>query len=418
MNKELFIANRNKFFDRLTDNSICILFSGNPPKKTADEMYTFSINRNFYYLTGIDEKDLVVVLSKIKGNLETTIFIHKADPVMEKWVGKTISEKEAKERSGVEQLSFKDDFFSFIHKTLASGNIDNIYLDLERASYEEEKTVAENLAGQLKDKYPYLYIKNAYPILSELRMIKSKDEIHEIKKAIGITGAGILNAMTNAKVGMREYEVEAYFDFVLKTNGVKDFAFKTIAASGKNATVLHYSDNNDLIGENEMILMDLGAAVNYYNADITRTFPVSGKFTDRQKVIYNIVLKAQQETIKAIAPGVPFKELNLITRRVFLEELSKIGLAHTDEELSKYYYHNVSHHLGLDTHDVGSREVDLKPGMILTVEPGLYIEDESIGIRIEDDVVVTENGCEVLSSSIIKTVEEIEDFIATNRSAL
>lgn len=418
MDKELFIANRKKFYDRLSDDSICILFSGNPPKKSADEMYAFSVNRNFFYITGIDEKDLVVVLSKINGNIETIIFIHKADPVMEKWVGKTISEQEAKERSGIDKVSYKEDFHSYIHKTLISGNIKDIYLDLERSSYEEEKTVAEKLADELKEKYPYLFIKNAYPILSELRMIKSKDEIDEIRKAIAITGEGILNAMRNAKVGMREYEVEAYFDFVLKTNGVKDFAFKTIAASGKNATVLHYSDNNDLIGENEMILMDLGAAVNYYNADITRTFPVSGKFTDRQKQIYNIVLKAQQETIKAIAPGVPFKELNLVTRRVFLEELSKLGLAHTDEELSKYYYHNVSHHLGLDTHDVGSREVVLKPGMVLTVEPGLYIEEESIGIRIEDDVVVTENGCEVLSSSIIKTVEEIEEYISNNGGTL
>jgi len=418
MDKELFIANRKKFYDRLSDDSICILFSGNPPKKSADEMYAFSVNRNFFYITGIDEKDLVVVLSKINGNIETTIFIHKADPVMEKWVGKTISEQEAKERSGIDKVSYKEDFHSYIHKTLISGNIKDIYLDLERSSYEEEKTVAEKLADELKEKYPYLFIKNAYPILSELRMIKSKDEIDEIRKAIAITGEGILNAMRNAKVGMREYEVEAYFDFVLKTNGVKDFAFKTIAASGKNATVLHYSDNNDLIGENEMILMDLGAAVNYYNADITRTFPVSGKFTDRQKQIYNIVLKAQQETIKAIAPGVPFKELNLVTRRVFLEELSKLGLAHTDEELSKYYYHNVSHHLGLDTHDVGSREVVLKPGMVLTVEPGLYIEEESIGIRIEDDVVVTENGCEVLSSSIIKTIEEIEEYISNNGGTL
>lgn len=418
MNKELFIGNRKKFYDSLEENSICILFSGKAPKKSADEMYSFSVNRNFYYLTGIDEQHLVVVLKKSNGITETTLFIHKADLVMEKWVGKTISEEEAKERSAINKIVYKEEFFSSIHKILVTDNINNIYLDLERASYEEETTLTEKLAKELKDKYPYIYIRNAYPILSELRMVKSKDEIEEIKKAIAITGEGILNAMRNAKTGMREYEVEAYFDFVLKTNGVKDFAFKTIAASGKNATVLHYSDNHDLIGENEMILMDLGAAVNYYNADITRTFPVSGKFTDRQKEIYNIVLKAQQETIKAIAPGLPFKELNLITRRVFLEELSKLGLAHTDEELSKYYYHGVSHHLGLDTHDVGSREIELKPGMVLTVEPGLYIEEESIGIRIEDDVVVTENGCQVLSSSIIKTIDEIEEFMSTNSNSL
>ncbi|WP_139903505.1 aminopeptidase P family protein [Clostridium thermarum] len=411
MNKGFFQNNRNKLIDKIQDNSIVVLFSGKAPKKSADEAYNFTPNRNFYYLTGIDEKNIILLLSKVKGVTEEKLFIHKADPVMEKWVGKAISEEEAREKSGIQSIAYREEFEALIHRMIFTGSVENIYLDLERESWEEESSSTERFALDLKKKYPYSSIKNVYQIIAEQRMIKSQEEVEEIRKAIAITWEGIQSAMKNARPGMMEYAVEAYFDFELKTRGVKDFAFKTIAASGKNATVLHYSENNCKIGEQDLLLMDLGAQLNYYSADITRTFPVSGKFTERQKEIYNIVLKAQLETIKAIKPGIPFKEINLITRRVLLEELSKIGLAHSDEELSKYYYHGVSHHLGLDTHDVGSREVELKPGMVLTVEPGLYIEEEAIGIRIEDDVVVTEDGCEVLSNYIIKTADEIEGFM-------
>ena len=414
MDKNFFTKNRKNLFDKIQDNSVVIMFSGKSPKKSADEVYTFTPNRNFYYLTGLDEKNIVLFLSKIKGVTEEKVFIHKADPVMEKWVGKTISEDEAKERSGIENISYKEELDTHIHRTISSGNIESIYLDLERDQWEDESSEAEKLAAQLRNKYPYSVIKNVYHIIAELRTIKSEEEITEIRKAIEITWEGIQNAMKHSKPGMKECAVEAYFDFVLKTAGVKDFAFKTIAASGKNATVLHYVENNSVIGDKDLLLMDLGAQLNYYNADITRTFPASGKFTERQREIYDIVLKAQLETIKAIKPGVPFKEVNLVTRKVLLEELGKIGLASTDEELFKYYYHGVSHYLGLDTHDVGSREMVLKPGMILTVEPGLYIEEEAIGIRIEDDVLVTEEGCEVLSNYIIKTADEIEEFMKKN----
>ncbi len=217
--------------------------------------------------------------------------------------------------------------------------------------------------------------------------------------------------MTNAKPGMMEYEIEANFDYVLKCNGVTDYAFHTIAASGVNATVLHYSQNNTKTQEGDLILFDLGAQWNYYNADITRTFPLNGKFTERQKEIYNIVLKAMEDTMAVIRPGVPFSKLNETTRASLAEGLKGIGLIKEDSELSRYYFHGVSHYLGLDTHDVGSGEMELKPGMVLTVEPGLYIEEEKIGIRIEDDVLVTDSGYENLSKDIIKTIEDIEAFM-------
>jgi Xaa-Pro aminopeptidase len=260
--------------------------------------------------------------------------------------------------------------------------------------------------------YPYLQIKNAYPEICELRLIKTPGEIEEIRRAIAITYEGIKNLMIHAKAGMKEYQLEAYFDFILKSEGVKHYAFPTICASGKNGAVLHYDKNDDTTTENSLVLLDLGAQYNYYNADISFTFPVSGTFTERQKTFYNIVLKALRETTQLIKPGIPFAKLNEHTKKILAEECIKVGLIMEESELGNYYFHGVSHMLGLDTHDVGKyKDLVLQPGMVLTVEPGLYIEEEGIGIRIEDDVLVTEEGYEVLSKDIFRSVEEIEAFM-------
>jgi Xaa-Pro aminopeptidase len=214
---------------------------------------------------------------------------------------------------------------------------------------------------------------------------------------------------------MYEYQAEAYFDFELKKAGVRDFAFKSIVASGKNGTVLHYSDNDSIMEDGSLVLCDVGAQWNYYNGDITRTFPVNGKFTPRQRQIYDIVLGGHDLIIDTIRDGVEFASLNEILKKYYAEELKKIGLIKNDNEVSKYYYHGVSHLLGLETHDVGRHnEGLLREGMVLTVEPGLYIEEENIGIRIEDDVLVLKNGCEVLSKDIIRTADDIEKYMGGN----
>jgi len=248
--------------------------------------------------------------------------------------------------------------------------------------------------------------------IAALRLIKSEEEIELIREAIDITDKGIKALMINSKAGMKEYELEAYFDFTLKSNGVTDYAFHTIAAGGKNATILHYHENNSELKNDELVLFDLGAQYKYYNADISRTFPVNGKFTERQKQVYNVVLRAQEAVTAIAKPGILFSVLNETAKKVLTEGCIELGLIKETSELSKYYFHGVSHYLGLDTHDVGSRDIELRPGMVFTNEPGLYIEEENIGIRIEDDILITEDGCENLSKQIIKTVEEIEEFMA------
>lgn len=411
MNKDFYINTRKKIMDNIEDNSLFVLFSGTAPHKSADEEYDFIVNKNFFYMVGIEREKFVLLIEKRNNKLKETLFIEKVTPLEEKWTGFRMKEEEAKSISGIENIKPVNSFNDYLNYILFDDDFSRIYLDLERRGWDFDETKAYNLAKNIKEKYPHIMISNSYNIIAKSRMIKTEYEIDMIKKATEITNQGIKKMMENSKPGMMEYQLEAYFDFELKTLGARRHAFNTIAASGKNAIVLHYGENNCEMNDGELILFDLGAEYNNYCADISRTFPVNGRFTERQKEIYNIVLKSQLETIKAVKPGLPYKELNNVTKKVLIEECKRIGLIKEDKDISKYYYHGVSHYLGLDTHDVGAREANLQPGMVLTIEPGLYIEEEGIGIRIEDNVVVTEDGCENLSKDIIKTVEEIEAFM-------
>ncbi|EKN67588.1 xaa-pro aminopeptidase [Neobacillus bataviensis LMG 21833] len=412
MQKDFYVNNRNRLYEKLEDDSLMILFAGRAPQKSADEAYQFVPNRNFYYLTGIDEPNIIMLVHKSKQTVDEYLFIEKSDPILEKWVGKTISSEEAVEVSGINKIQYIEQFESMLSRFFLTNPLTNLYLDLERRELDTVTTKAQQFAGKMQANYPFLQIKNVYLEICELRVFKTPEEIEEIKKAIAITYDGIKNLMSHAKVGMKEYQLEAHFDFVLKSAGVKHYAFPTIVASGKNGTVLHYEKNDATVEEGGLVLLDLGAQYNYYNADISYTFPVNGTFSEKQKTFYNIVLKALRETTELIKPGVPFAKLNEHTKKVLAEECIKVGLIMEESEIGNYYYHGVSHFLGLDTHDVGDyKDLILQPGMVLTVEPGLYIAEEGIGIRIEDDVLVTEEGHEVLSKEIFRSVEEIEAFM-------
>ncbi|EDS78269.1 Xaa-Pro aminopeptidase [Clostridium botulinum C str. Eklund] len=414
MNNELFIKNRQRLSEKLEDNSIMVMFSGRAPYKSADETYPFTPNRNFYYLTGIDRENIILMMTKRNNSVNEILFIEEEDPIMARWVGEKLKINEAIEVSGIKNIDYTKGFNDFIGELISRYGYDKLYLDLERQEWGISYTYAQNFAKKIRDRYPYFIVSNIYNEVSELRTVKSVEEIEKIKIAIRITKRGIEEMMKHAKPGMMEYEIEAYFDYVLTSEGVRDKAFKTIAASGKNATVLHYSENNSKCGENDLIMFDLGAQYDYYNGDITRTFPVSGEFTERQKEVYNVVLRANKRIIKEAKAGVPYLKLNEIAKDVLAEGCMELGIIKEKSEISKYYFHSISHSLGLDTHDVGDRDIILKPGMVITDEPGLYIPEEGIGIRIEDDLLITEEGCINLSSDIIKTVDEIEKFMKEN----
>lgn len=413
MEKMVYSEHRSALMNKIDNNSIVILFAGNAPKKTGDEVYQFTPDRNFYYLTGISEENHIVVLSKFNNEISEKLFLKEIDLAKEMWNGKTLRDFEAKEISGIEDTVYMNEFYGYLNRLIKGAEEINLYLDLDRQNYCEEDSNGNKFAEVFKGKYPQIIIKNVSSNITPLRMIKSKSEIAEMQRAIDITIDGVGSLMKNAKAGMKEYELEAYFDFVCKTNGAKDFAFRTIAAAGKNATTLHYVENNSEIKNDDLILFDLGAQWNFYNADITRTFPVGGKFTDRQKQVYEAVLRVNKAVIEKIKPGVVYKELNAWATDLIAEECIKLGIIKEKKDVSKYYWHSIGHNLGLDTHDVEpqGRNFVFEEGMVFTVEPGIYISEESIGIRIEDDVLVTADGCEVLTKGMMKEVSEIEAFM-------
>ncbi|MFX3617878.1 MAG: aminopeptidase P family protein [Sporolactobacillus sp.] len=413
MDQSFFIRNRKKLYERLEDQSLTLLFAGEAAHQSADESYPFYPNRNFYYMTGISEAKVIFAASKFNGQIKETLFVQRADPWMARWYGETITPSEAEEASGIASIELLDTFDSFIRSEFDGRVYKHLYVDLEAKSWEFQAKPANKFAAEAVSLYPYLSIHNLYPVISNFRVVKEPEEIELIRQASKITADGIKYVLTHAKAGMKEYELEAYFNFVLKSAGVTEFAFPTILASGFNGTVLHYSANTGLAKDGDLVLLDLGAQYKFYNGDISYTFPVNGKFTERQKTIYDIVLRCNQELTKMVRPGVEFEALNDFTIQFYTDELLKIGLIHRPEELRKYYFHHVSHSLGLDTHDVGNyREIKLLPGEVITNEPGLYIPEESIGIRIEDDLLVTENGSEVLTTGLPRTTEEIEAFMA------
>lgn len=402
---------RQQLGANIKDDSLIILFSGEAPVSSADQRYEYTPQRNFYYLTNIDRPKMVYVLRKMNGVVEDYLFIETVTEVEEKWTGKRLSKEEAHALSGIKNILPESELRSVLGRWLLNDDFENVYLDLERGSYNHPDTIQIEFAKELKEKYPFVHIQNIYHHITKLRLIKSEDEIANMRTAIEKTRIGIERLMKASKPEMREYQLEAHYDFAIKTEGVKKTSFHTIAASGVNATVLHYDKNDDVCKDGDLILFDLGCEWNYYCSDISRTFPVNGKFSDRQRDVYQAVLDAQLATIEIIKPGVSMAEVNEFARKKLAEGCKKLELIKHDEEVSRYYYHGIGHYLGLDTHDVGGRGGVLQPGMVITIEPGLYIAEEGIGIRIEDDILVTKDGHENLSKDIIKSIEDIEAFM-------
>ncbi|MBQ1306990.1 MAG: aminopeptidase P N-terminal domain-containing protein [Erysipelotrichaceae bacterium] len=407
-----YSSRRERVMKSLQTNAAVMLFSGKAPMRSEDEAYDFSVNRNFYYLTGLDREDMVLLMYTMDGTVREMLFILPYDERLARWVGGRMSKEEASQISGiedVEDVSSLDDIVASIMNRSRKDSTFRFCFDFWHYSMDQAKTPAHVYAEKLKEKYPYLIMKDIYPVLTHLRLVKDEYEINCIRNAIHVTNLGIQQMMRASRPGIYEMQMEAVFDFVLKQSLCKKTAFKTIAASGKRATVLHYSDNDQLMGDGELFLCDLGATCEYYNADISRTFPVNRSFTPRQRELYEIVLNAQKIVEENARPGVRMRDLNQMVIDYYKEELPKHGL---NEDVSEYYFHSCGHHLGLDTHDCdGGLGAVLEAGNVITNEPGLYITEEGIGIRIEDDLLITQDGAEVLSQEIMKDPDEIEAYM-------
>lgn len=409
----MYKRRQEKVFNKLNDGAILILYSGVAPKKSADQVYPYEVNRNFYYLTGIDQPDSYLLMVKGANNKKSILFLEPYSELKALWEGEVLKFDVAKELSQVDDVlannTIKNITSQFLSPTRSAiyGEIKYLYFDFERLNMFESPYVTEKLANNFSKLYPHLKIENINSFLNDLRSVKEEHEVDLIKEAIKITNEGLLNIFENAEPGLKENQIEAYYNFVLNWHGVKP-SFKTIAGSGVNATILHYDKNNSYTEDNDLILFDLGVEYNKYCSDISRTIPVNGKFTERQKEIYEIVLNCNKEVIKFLKPGVTNLEFNNYAKKLLADGLIKIGKIKDESELSKYYYHSIGHFLGLDVHDVGDYTKPFKAGQILTVEPGLYLKDEKIGIRIEDNILLTENGSINLSRNIPKEISDIE----------
>lgn len=421
MDKNFFVKNRKKLTDYMEDNSAVILFAGKNVVKSEDEDYPFYVNNNFYYMTGLSEHDLLYVATKRNGVVKNIAFINDYSERYQLWHGRQLTDVIAKEISGIEEVKYLSGLNRFIHQLFSMNMVKNVYLDLGKEPGDMNSYPAYELVEKIQKLYPHMSIKNIYEPICAMRYIKEQEEICEIKKAVSITYEGIKRIMQEMEPNLYEYQLDAAFAYELTKRGIKEYSFPTIAAAGKNACIMHYDYNDTQIQDGELVLFDLGGKWNRYCSDITRTIPANGKFTEKQKEIYNIVLEANKRAIAAARPGISGRQLdNEVVIPYYAQELKRMGLIKEDSEVRKYYPHSLSHPMGLDNHDVWrnveTNACDFLVGSVQTIEPGLYIPEYGIGVRIEDDILITKDGCENLTAQVIKEVEEIEEFMANHKA--
>ena len=407
-----FEARRQSILNQMAENSLLILYSGTPIHISADAYHHFEANKHFYYLTGLRRENMILVLRKSENGNQSMLYIEKSDPNAERWTGKMVTVEEAKSISGIDDVRFTASFQAQLDYLLGSSTLSTCYFDCYRHQQSDLPDYNLAKAQQFAAEHPGITVRNLWPMAAKLRMQKDEDEVALTEQAIDITDKALQRVLTTLEPGMKEYQAQANFEHMVHYLGAEGPSFPTIAGSGKNGCMLHYETNRDTCQDGTLLLLDLGVRYQGYCSDITRTYPVGGKFTERQRKVYEIVLKANKEVAAQAKPGMTTKELNEICKKVLTQGCMELGLIEKEEDIGKYYMHGVSHHLGLDVHDVTVEGVKLAPGSIITDEPGLYIDEWEIGIRIEDDLLITEGGCRVLSAAIIKEPDEIEAFMA------
>ena len=405
---------RKKLFDQMKNNSIALLFSGVSKIASEDENLPFCVNKNFFYLTNIQQEHSALLLVKTVGERRTYLFIDPYNETKEKWTGKRLTSDNAVALSDIKNVYTYDNLETILSLVLTNdknqyGDIDCIYLDLTSPEQKiDDGLFMNDFHVKMKLDYNSKNIVDIYPLMCDLRMIKTPQEIENLVRAIEKTNNGISYIINKLNPGMLEHEVADHFEMYGRLHDRTPLAFATIIASGKNATCLHYPTQNDPVKPNELILFDLGYSHNGYSADISRTYPVNGHFSPIQRNVYEAVLNCNKAVISYIKPGLTIKDLQAFASDFLKKECVRLRLIDEAEDIRNYYYHNVSHHLGLDTHDISDRERPLQNGNVITVEPGLYFAKFNIGVRIEDDVLISDDGAIVLSKNIVKEIDEIE----------
>ena len=411
MDKKFYSENRRKVTAHMTGNEAMLFFSGEGMRKSADENFPFFTNRNFLYLTGIQQERSALLLLKKGDLISESLFVAKPDFEQEIWTGRRLTEEEINEISGVEGVAEIDNLSSTLDRLLSSQQSMTLWLCFDALASERSFDTEREFAKHIQSRHPHVVIKNSYPLLAAMRKIKSAEEIKAIRKGMQITEAGIRRMMRAAKPGMMEYELEAEFNSELAAHGQRRTAFPSIIAGGQRIFYLHYTTPMSALTEDELILSDVGATYEEYCTDISRVFPTNGHFSERQAQIYQIAYDANRAVMAQVRPGEFFPQLNRTCREVSFEGLKALGLLDDFADVGRYVWHGAVHHVGLDTHDVGGYEEPMAENMVFTVDAGIYVREWGIGLRIEDNVLVTADGCENLSVAIPATMEEIESFM-------
>lgn len=416
----LFIKNRENFIAQMKPNTIAILTSNDVKHNNADDVMGFTQNNDLLYLSGIDQEETILVLypGAQKEENREIVFVKETNEQMKIWDGEKLTKEQATVVSGIDRIEWAQDFEMTLQ--YMAFEADGFYLGhnehLKRVTKNQE-TQQDRMIQWCKEKYPLHAYYRAAKITRDLRPIKSEIEVALMQKAADISVNSFMRVLKACKPSMKEFELEAELTYNLVKSGASHHAFQPIVASGQNACALHYNTNDDVCNDGEMILLDFGVCYANYNSDTTRCFPVNGRFSDRQKEVYSAVLYCLKEGSKLLKPGVSPADYEAEMALLVEVELIKLGLLMTDEVVNqdpkkplykKYFMHGTAHHIGLDVHDVGLYSRNIEAGMVFTCEPGIYIPEEGIGCRLENDYLITEDGNINLTAAMPIEIEEIE----------
>ncbi len=429
INNELFVTNRQRFAAQLKPKSIAVFNSNDILPTNADGTLKFKQNSDLFYLSGIDQEESILVLFPEAKDpaMKEILFLKETNEHIAIWEGHKLSKEEATEISGIKKVLWLKDFNTTFRSLVVEA--EHIYLNTNehvRAVIEVETRDARFMKW-CRNEYPMHKYERSAPIMHNIRAIKSKIEIELLQEACSITEKGFRRLLSFVKPGVWEYEIEAELLHEFVKNRSTGFAYTPIIASGFNSCVLHYIENNKQCKAGDILLLDIAAEYANYNSDLTRCLPVSGKFSERQKAVYNAVLRVMRAATKMLVPGNNITEYHKEVGKLMEEELIKLGLLNAAEVKSqkpeaplykKYFMHGTSHYLGLDVHDVGSRYRNFEAGMVFTCEPGIYIREENLGIRLENDILITEKGPVDLMAGIPIEADEIEEFMSTQKQLL
>ena len=415
----LFIRNRKKLTDILDNQSVVVVLSNSQYLRSGDQPYRYRQNSDLFYLTGIDQEETILLLcpGHPENKKKEILFILKPDKTTERWEGHKLTKEEAYSISGIKNIYWTEEFDLLLRDAVLHSN--NIYINTNEYLKLTEKVKDNNkrFIQEIKEKYPLHEYKRLAPLTTGLRIIKEPEELEMIKKACQVTRDAFIRILKHVRPGVNEYEVEAEITHEFLRQGTSGHAYLPIIASGNNANVLHYIKNDEKCKNGDLLLMDFGAEYRNYIADCTRTIPVNGKFTKRQRELYSANLRVLNKAMEMVIHGNTISNLHNEVCKLWEEEHIRLGL-YTKNQLKKqdpeqplffkYYMHGTSHFIGLDVHDVGAKEIKFSPGMILTCEPGIYIDDEGIGIRLENNILCTKKGPVNLMKDIPVDPDEIE----------